>query len=465
MLEEKRGATVTGKLLPRLGLALLVLVLLFVLALFAFNWPAARRTPRVVLPDGSSAAVASVTYGTNHVIGTPLGRMISKLPTGIQDGLGRLLGRALPTAQTLTTTEPELVVWLERWTNGMNSTFGATAYYEAFLADGSNCVSGPSAYISSWLPGSRVEPIQFKAFPRRAPTIGFHIYHHPQNSAVTECSSFSFPNPFCRSYPEWTPETLPAVKRVDDLEASLLRIETGHGSEMTHRARGGGGTDVSFGTNLVDGRNCTVVDLRFRSRKNTNEVWRVAEVESSDATGNTLHSQGMTWGSPNEPFSFSPSLWPNENAWKFKFHAKRDRGFRPDELITFTKVPLGELNQTNGVGWSTNLNGVTVTLQELWRRQPMTNGSWSSSDLSGVRFKNSALPKGMYLDLVETRFTPGTTVQTGSSQSSDNERSYEFLEIALSATNGDFILALQRDRTIEFTVKPELPGLSRDARP
>ncbi len=153
-----------------------------------------------------------------------------------------------------------------------------------------------------------------------------------------------------------------------------------------------------------------------------------------------------------------PSLWPEESAWKVKLLIKRTAGFKPEELFSFRKVPLGQLGQTNLVGWTTNVEGISITLQSICWRAPFNNTSWSSSQLSSVKFTHATLPACTQLDLLEMVCDSGKTNHSESWSSSSNERSYSFREIPTNSQTADFFFAIQTSRTVEFTVKPRLPG-------
>src|SRR5271169_6375139 len=97
---------------------------------------------------------------------------------------------------------------------------------------------------------------------------------------------------------------------------------------------------------------------------------------------------GMTGSFSGEGvFGFNPGLWTNEAAWKFRCEIKRTKGFTTNELFTFKNVPLSEQYQTNDLGWTTNVKGVTVTFDKFIRRPPITNDSWSSSQFSEASFR------------------------------------------------------------------------------
>ncbi len=167
---------------------------------------------------------------------------------------------------------------------------------------------------------------------------------------VTNCGSLQFPNPAHRAYPEWEPEPLPAKKVTSEFEVTLLGGHAGN-----------------------DG---TRVDLRM-SQPAGGPTWQIVGVESSDATGNSIHDFPRNWSGRGNDIGFSlrTGLWPSEQAWQLKFESARTSGFPPDTLLTFKNVPLGLVNSSNAVGWTTNFAGVTLTLAGITRCTPNTSGS------------------------------------------------------------------------------------------
>lgn len=420
---------------------------------------------RVTLPDGTSVRILAVTYGTNHVVGTKFARVTARLPVALQDILKDILGQPAMPVQTMTTPTPELLVWLDHRTNSLSAkTPNSGSYFTAFLSDGSNFISGPDAFLNS-SPWSQVEALRFGVFPRRDRQITLNIFNHDSSGGVRLCNSLSFANPLYRNYPQWQAEPLPATKRAGDAEVTLLGFETGHDNSSTSSSRRDGSSVITYGTNRLDGENNTVMQLKLRPLMNTNEIWQVAGVEVSDSTGNSTHNSGMSsWGGNNANFSFTPGLWPIEAAWKLKVEIKRSEGFRPEEIFMFKNVPLGELNRTNIIAWATNVAGITVTLQSIYRSAPQTNNSWSSSQLSEVHFLLTSPPAGTQLDLLRMVCDTGKTNQCMSWGSGENERHYKYREIPLAAKTADFTIAIQQSRTVEFTIKPQLPQVKAEAK-
>lgn len=409
----------------------------------------------VKLPDGNSVRVLGVSYGTNHVLGSTLAKTASRLPSWARDVLGTIFGQRNLALHVSTTPKPELLVWVDCQSNNAGSAMPSGGYYEAFLAE-NDFISGEASFFSQPPPfAPRIQPVDFQVFPRRKRELTMDFFHHDAKEHIQLCNTFSFPNPLFKKYPVWPAESLPATKRIGDIEVTLLSVETGHDYSSTLTTSREGEMVITYGTNRLDGKNFTAVNLRIKPLDNSNEVWRVDSLEISDATGNVAHSISMGWNGSDPQFEFMPGLWPGE-AWKLKLSLKRTAGFRADELFSFKNVPLGEIDHTNVLEWSSNFAGIPLTLDSVCRHAPPTNDTWSSSQLSSARFTHSTIPAGT-MELVGAVFGGVKTNQSVSSGWSDYYHEYRFREIPADAKTADFIFAIQKLRTVEFTVMPELP--------
>ena len=449
-----------GKLLLKRIITLLCLLLLLFLAGGAVLvlWLKSDRSPaRLLLPDGTTVSVAGTTFGTNHAFGGRLARIVARTPPGMQVALGRLLGSSVVARQAFSTTTPTLVVWLNSPAiPPLTPPRPYLGWYEVYLADTKGFISGGGQNFNTGLGG--LSPLQFTAFPRRDRTFTLHFFFHNTQGKVKDCGTLTVLNPEFRAYPQWQPGTLPATNKVGDVEATLKQVSTGHGGNTSYIGLRDGGHAMEFSTNRDDGRNLTGCQLQLQSLTDTNQIWQVDHVELSDATGNVLPSTGMTWGGKGDDvFGFSPGLWTNEFAWKLRCEIKRTQGFAPGELLTFKNVPLPEMYQTNQPGWTTNVNGVTVTLEHFIRRPPLANGSggWSSGQLSEAHFRLKGLSNDFHLDLIETRADNGTNVDCFSSSTSEDAQDRYLGNIPPDAKTLDFTFAVQRGRWVEFMVKPE----------
>jgi hypothetical protein len=413
----------------------------------------------LVLPDGTKVSVVGVSYGTNHVFGGPLARWVARTPPAVQSAMVRLFGSRVA-SQTVTTATPMLAVWFYSpiistpapgsLAPGMS---GMSRMYAVYAGDTNGFVSGASG--SPFFGYGGLSSSWFSAFPRRDRTMVLHLYQPDSQGKMKACGVIEVSNPVYRSYPQWQPEALPATKRVGDVEATLEQVITGVGNNMSESSLPGGGFAIEFETNREVGQIETACCLHLRPLADTNQAWLVDHVELSDATGNVIRSAGMTWSGDGEVFGFSPGLWTNEAAWKLRCEIKRTKGFAPGELFTFKNVPLGEMNQTNQIGWATNFNGVSVTLDNIIRRQPMTNSNWSSDQMTEASFHVTGLSNDLHLDLVETRADDGTNVECPSSSTSGDTQKRFLRNVPLEAKTLDFTFAVHQGRWVEFLVKPE----------
>jgi hypothetical protein len=377
----------------------------------------------LLLPDGSSNRIVALTYGTNHLIGSALGRMMARLPEAVQDELPVLIHRT-------ETSRPELVIWIEHRANRGAPPPTLGTVYER-LSDADGFISGPQNSPAGCFGDVAIGPAVFEVFPRRDPKLTVNFFYRSPSGQVTNCGSLQFPNPWYRAYPEWQPEPLPAKKVTNEFEVTLLGVHARNDD--------------------------TRVDLRFPPPGGL--TWQIVGVECSDATGNNIRNFPMNWSDRGDEsgFSLQSGLWPSEKAWKLKFEIAQTSGFAPDTLLTFKNVPLGPVNSSIAVGWITNFAGVTLTLQRITRCPPNTNALNTPLPLSNVKLTNSQLPAGTRLDLLRIAYDQGTTDPSESFSFSDNERNYSLSRIPLDAKTADITFAVHQSRFVEFTVHPERP--------
>ncbi len=440
-------------------LVLLFLILLVaVAAVVSIRWMDRDEVPaKLALPDGVAISVAGVDFGTNHVLGSRLARWAARTPPMVQGGLKKIFGaRAVP-SQTFQTSTPMLVVWLNLPKPPAQKPHSPPqGSYLAYLADTGGFTSGSSQGFS--LGFGLPMPMQFDAFPRRERSIVMHVFYrdnHDLQGKWSDCGTLSIANPEYRSYPQWQPETLPATNRAGDVEATLEQFKTGQGAGTTSTELANGGHEVTFPMKPWSVDNETACCLKVRSLSNPMRAWQVIHAEVSDATGNTLPNQGMTSGSIDSSlFTFSPGLWTNEAAWKLRCEIRCVKGFAPGELITFSNVPLPEMFQTNHLEWSTSLDGATVTLDYIIRRQPFTNGGWNSKLVSTARFVLSGATQDIHLEFVEAHADKDIYVQCRSGRNGENWLERD-LSIPAEARTLNLTLGMDKSRWVEFLVKPE----------
>jgi hypothetical protein len=188
------------------------------IALFlALRPPAQITSGPLTLPDGSVVRIMAVTYGTNHVVGTALARMVAHFPRPLRAITTRILGPRVAAQYSATTSIPKLIIWLDRSTNGLYTPPG-TGYFSASLANARAFVSGNEQTFGYWY--GNPPQLRFDVFPRRERQIRLALFEHSSSGSVTNCGSLTFDNPAFANYPQWEPEPLPATKHIGDVEAT-----------------------------------------------------------------------------------------------------------------------------------------------------------------------------------------------------------------------------------------------------
>ena len=213
--------------------------------------------------------------------------------------------------------------------------------------------------------------------------------------------------------------------------------------------------------------------LKFRPYlTNTNEIWQVAGVEVSDATGNSAHNSGMTsWGG-NAVGLYSFNAWPLAERGGLEIEAgnqtdQQDSG--PRKCSCSSTCALGELNRSfndhrlDDQCWRHHC----MTLpRAICRRAPQTNDAYGlHPQLSDVHFTISPPPAGTITGTCcEWCAIPGRPTSPDPRVRSSDERDYcQYRDIPLAAQTADFTFAIQQSRTVEFTVKPQLPEVKAAA--
>lgn len=376
----------------------------------------------ITLSNGEQFRLTGVTYGTEHVQGPTLARLVNHLPAWLASFLRRKMGSSLGTAYSFQTPQPALGVWLEplntnagprmvrtisgvRYMGGVNSQPAMLASeMQALLADengvlagkfcesasqsplpttGSVPVIGVTPYIGTFpFPntGSGPFPIFFPLVPRRSRTLECRFFTVPPGStpgyqtsqetggSSQELGRVHFPNPAFGRFSAWKPEPLPATQRTGELEVRLEHFTTGKPAPGTRfnflTGNPSPGTHLAKFEPAKKGQEAwTGFDFTLRSPPEADAAWALHSADLSDAGGNHLR---RFWSSRNQwPYQFmTGTLWPDEAAWRLKLEFKRKSGFTPAQLVTFTNVLLltfgvpGPILQTNTV------NGLQLVLME-----------------------------------------------------------------------------------------------------
>lgn len=446
---------------PRKGCVKIILLLCIIVLLAggAVVWWMTRQPERmasapIVLPDGTRVSVVGTSYGTNHVLGNGFARLASRAPDEVQDMLRKLFGPRAVAQSAFTTPTPTLVVWLDYGKSTTAAMPGPGSSYQVYLGTKDGSASGPDQFFFSG--AGTFSQLQFSAFSRRERVLSLNIYSRDSQGKLKLRGSTQMLNPLARTnYPQWQPEPLPVTRRTGDVEATLVGFAIGRGSFTQY---GGPPRAYAIGLDTNESYNLggAICRILFQSLSDTNETWRVDHFELSDATGNVAPSSSMNWGAFEAGvYGFSPVLWTNEAAWKLRCEIKRTAGFASNEVFTFKNAPLGEMNQTNILAWSTNVNGITLTLDHIIRRPPITNGNWGSGQATEAAFRIQGMSNDFHLDLLRTQADDGTNLNPSSWSTSGDSQSYDFPDVTAETKTLDFTFAVQQGRWVEFLVKPD----------
>ena len=444
-------------------LVLLIVMVVLVVALL----PTRKASPALTFPDGTIVRVVGATYGTNHLHGPILYRMVMHSPAFVRNALQSTLAR-YPNWQQYHTPTPQLVLWVDAQNVPTPSPTNPIRFYGTALGDESNRISGSvTAFFPAAATTRVLDNIEFEVFPRRSKTLSLNFFS-TWPSSESNLGNLRFDNPLAQEFPQWKPEPLPSRKTNGDVEFSLVWVETGLSEPNVLLAEANHGIALQGVFKPRNGQTYTVLETRLHMLTNSDEAWKVGTTEISDATGNQLTNLSVeTTGWPADSHaSISASLWPGEDAWKFKFLLRQSAGFSSNEIFVIHDVPLGAVGTTNLLGWNTNLpvsnwsskfQGITITLDYVAHRRPFNVLDPDSLGGTELQFTTSVLPRGTYLDLLWCTVDSTNYTQLGFFSDDGTRRSINFPSIPAAATKADFAFAIHQARSIEFIVHPEIP--------
>ena len=435
-----------------IGAAILVLLAVAVVV------PRWRETTRLVLPGGETVILRGVTYGTNHP--APDFQLTRRLPTAVRRPLEKLL-RLKSIFSHRTSAEPRLVLWLEIQHGAVTNRRSGTSY-RLLLEDEDGRAAGGDAnlYVSGGA-SATATTVEFPILPRRSRRIGVVFstsdYSHPQVLGRLE-----FPNPAHHSPPPWPAETLPATQENARLECTLERVVTGvsHGQITTATADGRQAQGYKAAKPGQEVR--AALAARFQEDGHKSTLWTIGTIELADATGNVAEGTSRSSSSFGSTLvlDWSPPLWP-DGTWEIRLNAKRTKeaDFDASETLEFDNVEVPGLDQPVSLPEAT-LGDVQISGGEFTLRKPITGSSYSSSDLSELKFTVTGLTNGLYLDLiraVDDQWRVHQSTQSGWSGSGGaREMNFGFKDIPADVKQLSVTLAVHRGRSFTFRVRPKL---------
>jgi hypothetical protein len=406
-----------------------------------------RRPQIITLSDGTKLTLLGVDYGKHH--------KFPKLSTTSQ----RMNGGG-----TFDTTNDTLVVWImsehkaNQWPN-----YQVLAYDKA----GTACVTSQSSNSRQIKNGMEVMGVQLNAFPRRDSKIILRIMNYGQRGQQVAKGQFIVSNPARgKSFPKWSPESLPDLQSDGDLDVTLTKLV----ADATSPYNRGNGIPKN------DPINKTVqlaFDLQQKGQSTTN--WHPVSVETTDATGNYVKgwiNQNYQNGQPTGYF-YQPGLWPDEPAWKVRLEFSRTAGFAADELWSVTNIPVREGSQqdvqsywsynnqnsrrTNAAFAETTVNGIHVKLFPVIEYANQNMGNGGSGKVVAVILKTDPDPEtsGMRMTPLAITDDQGHKLNNQGASWGGGNYQYQFPAPRSGTQSLNVTIALHQSRFVEFTVKPQ----------
>jgi hypothetical protein len=459
---------------PGRAIAVLAITALVGIVVWTFIEPPPQQVIR--FSDGSQFTLVGVTYGKEHF---PPGNLQQRLFQYVPDSLAKQF--KLKKQPRYTNAEPRLIFW-GKPDRDYSDFYSGWPRMDYVLVD-ERGVEVPVGTKSLIFPRKTTgEPLMPQGwgltfFNRRAETIRLRIYGTVGGTRV-RAGELILPNPVHEKFPVWQPERLPIIRTNGDLTITLTRLIVDAPSKQN--------------TNPTSAR--AFIEITRRGERISN--WSVAGLELSDVTGNRLQVgqfPGRLRGD-NGVWEFSPTLWPNEPAWKLRvefapkemtpFTSRTFRalvanpnrqpgldttGYSDDEIWIVKGIPIPATNSTTKLNLQTNFQGCTVSLLALGeslQRMPVfpTNipnlKSLSESPYPMLSMKLTGNVSGTRLALASVIDDQGRPVpMVGNRQTGPTRNSLELgcrLQIKTDAKTLDVAVAVVKSRFVEFIVKPEI---------
>jgi hypothetical protein len=430
---------------------------LLVAALVSATWlalrPGSASAREIIrLPNGQRYRFADLSYGTNHTHGPIVARVVGNLPSFVGDFVRKALGNHLGQVASFESAEPTLCFWFDPMVT-TNSPTDSAFSFAAMLLDEQGARGGN--YFGCYAAEGQPFCTAFRFVPRRNPALDLCLLDWAR-IPPKEFARVRLPNPFFGHFPQWQPESLPAVKMAGDLE---VRVDG-----VTVSALPPSYATAQVGFTVA----CKSPPVGAKGS------WKLHTARLSDATGNSLlldndggyildYAAGCSFAFP------SGLLWPHESAYLLELEFKlrvpdeppsdyplpnlAEFGFRPDELVTFKSLPLLPASATNCLRWTNTAGGIQVVVREFVQ------------DRGGPRFdvESSAKREGLSIDFV--RFTAHTGERLSSHPmialgrndgqlSPASRRSVAVWSPPSNVTAVDITWVVQKTRRVEFLVKP-----------
>ena len=433
-----------GDLMKTKKILLWSVVSVLVIAIVAATVWWLRRPQVITFNDDSKVTLLSVEYGKRHA--PPTVKASTTPTTGAPARRGG--------GSSFTTTTDTLVLWVgQEYDSKQYHNFQYYAYDKADTA----CVQTYGRNYGNGRQGSEIVAVQLDAFPRRQGKFVVRVQQNSNGDNEVAEKKFVISNPARKSFPTWTPESLPATKEDEDLSVTLTKLVAGANMPYTRN-----NDDQDDAMNKG-------VQATFQVARNgvTATNWQPVSIETSDATGNHINgSANNQWNGNDDVVTYQWGLWPDEPTWKIRLEFSQQSNFSDGELWTVQNIPLqpgqqrdfwnyARNSRTNSVVAETDLNGFHL---KVFPAKQFTDMSPNSQPQGGLVIQTDpTLPDGMRMTIAKLTDDQGNNIGYwgGGWSRNGNMTFYQYsLREVSGATNLNLTIALHKSRYVEFTAKP-----------
>jgi len=434
----------------------LTLIVFLVVAMAAGLLWFAHNSPRRAwpLPDGSVLSLGQVTFGTNHLF---------RYGNRWQDFLYPIVPRSWRNkfhfkVATLTSERSDsVVVWLQRSTKMVEKQFAGPQPFRLAVLDEHGLESSPldgSGSISILTPGRDIIGLELHDYPHQTRHIGIRIYSQDPFRALI--GEFTFRNDTKKDYTVWHPEPLPASRRANDFEVTLLKLESGTDRELPSPQEATAPTAALSRAEFV-----------FQEKNLPSQNWSVTRIFATSAAGERRGSLAGHWWGGIHIVDFQDPLWLDEPAWKLRVGVSRSTNYPPGQIWKIMGVPVPRTRQLVGGGAITNMYqaeleflGLSAPGAALPSRHVAVDGRWNA------HVRTPYPVDELRLSLIEVRDQLGhvgqlrgvrSVMSDGGRGITPREMLYGFgFDLPEAAETLDLIFSVSQSLYVEFQARPSL---------
>ena len=403
----------------------------------------------VTLPDGTVLTLEKVSFGTEHHYrhGTFWQRLIWRL----SPALGSRFNMSRPGEQQHRSPTPTLCLFFHRtaapsnsWPEDLFVTVcdeNEVEYAPGLIGWSRPLRTGPRAFGDE-----RLEVRYAEHFPRRAQTLLLRAYSWSRVNAgdirFINAGEVRIPNPAFASFPVWTAEPLPTIRRAGDLEVTLTNLEVVVDPQEKLRLN-----KKNLKTGLRAGFHLT----------NNSELptdWKVESIRLDDATGNSLYLWSGAGAQPMQPGMFA-SPWRlglDEPAWRFRVELSRQTNFTEEDLCIIADAPVIPNPGSPSTPFQATIKGTTISFQKVIRQN-----NWGGN--ASIEVEVSPKPESFRIALVKAIDDHGRTIEIMKPPVGYGDFRFgpHYFGIQIPADSKTLTLTFARreSRFVEFTARPK----------